>query len=450
MLDVCPDSGLDKLRLYASKGEKDRYAALSYCWGGPQPIVTTLASVEPHQESLVFELLPKTIQDAIITTRELGIRYLWIDALCIIQDSLEDKGRELNKMAGIYKNAYLTISASSAVSCMDGFLQTRTPNPIPERFIFPFRCPDDTMGNVILEKQQNVYGPGPPISKRGWTFQERLLSPRLLMYGDQGLSLECQTGEQRNGGWPARWVAMYDWRPENPIFTKIDRLNEPEVERFRCAWGHMVSEYAARSLTFSEDRLTAISGVAEEFRRVFQGDEYLAGMWKSWLATGLLWSVSDSNVRPRPKQYLAPSWSWASVDGPISSAFTSQYFGMGRAGSEKDLVLVSCKVDPAPLNRVCGGELVLRGKLRPAIWDVEKATLRKPNGEIAITNGTLRDAIESEGYPVDVFCLHLRHTQGMILQVIEEGTYQRKGYWACQYSELSWFEDCELEMLKII
>lgn len=449
VLDVCPDFGLDKLRLYASKGEEDRYAALSYCWGGPQPIVTTHATLESHQESLVFGHLPNTIQDAIITTRNLDIKYLWIDALCIIQDSLEDKGRELDKMAQIYKDAYVTISASSASSCTAGFLETRTPEIIPERFLFPFKCPDRTMGNVILETQKSRdHWPILPIDTRGWTTQERLLSPRVLLYGDR-LSLECQTKEIRNGGHSGHWVGMYDWRPNNPIFMKVEEMNEYNMGRRRCSWGKMVEMYTKRSLTFPEDRLTAFSGVADAFQRAFSGDEYVAGLWKGWITCGLLWSVRDS--QPRPKEYRAPSWSWASVDGAITSTFTSQYMGMGGDSNDDLIAMVSCKVDHAPLHRICGGELVLRGKLQRAIWDVEGSNLKKLNGEIVIASGTSIDAIESEGYPKDVYCLHLRHTNGLILQKIGEGTYQRRGYFAGTYNEVfQWFDDCEQEMLKIV
>ncbi|CAG8977731.1 hypothetical protein HYALB_00012166 [Hymenoscyphus albidus] len=451
VLDVCPNYGLEKLRLYASNGAKDQYAALSYCWGGPQPIVTTLASLESHQKSLVFEELPRTIRDAIIVTRELGIRYLWIDALCIIQDSLEDKGRELDKMGGIYKNAFLTISASSAASCKDGFLQTRIPDHPPERFLLPFRCPDETMGSVIIQSEVDEgIRTLPAIDKRGWTFQERSLSPRLLIYGEQGLSFECQTEEKTNGGRAVKWKPWDDWRANNPIFTKPDTSNEGEIEKLQRAWCFMVENYASRSLTFPEDKLTAISGVAGEFKRFFRGDEYMAGLWKGWILEGLGWFVNtlgDGRIYPRPKEYRAPSWSWASVDGNVIYAFK---YDMGPSSFAEGLKFVSCKVEPAPLNRVSGGELVLEGRLRPALWDVKSLNLTKIDGESADCYTPL-DAIENVtcDKPLDVWCLQVRRNQGMILRKIEEGVYQRKG-WFRTKNDGSWFEHCETVILKIL
>ncbi|CAG8950288.1 hypothetical protein HYFRA_00006780 [Hymenoscyphus fraxineus] len=432
VLDVCPNYGLEKLRLHASHEEKDQYAALSYCWGGPQPIVTTLESLESHQ-------------------RELGIRYLWIDALCIIQDSLEDKGRELDKMGAIYKNALLTISASSAASCKDGFLQTRIPNHTPERFLLPFRCPDETMGSVIIQSEIDEGSRTlPAIDKRGWTFQERSLSPRLLIYGEQGLSFDCQAGEKRNGGRAVKWKPWDDWRANNPIFTK----HEGDIEKLQRAWCFMVENYASRSLTFPEDKLTAISGVVGEFKRFFRGDEYLAGLWKVWILEfqypGLVWFVNtleDGRLYPRPKEYRAPSWSWAIVDGDV--IYASKY-DMGSSSFAEGLMFVSCKVEPAPLNRVSGGDLVLEGRLQPALWDVKNLDLTKGDGESADCY-TLLDAIESVTGDnlLDVWCLQVRTNQGIILRKIGEGMYQRKG-WFRTKNDGNWFEDRETVKLKIL
>ena len=105
--------------------------------------------------------LPATIQDAIIVTRKLGLRYLWVDALCIFQDSTSDKDAEIAKMDQIYQNARLTISAASAEKCQDGFLAPRSWRgdfslPISYSSI-PFACPNGKTGNILLRESMIYY-----------------------------------------------------------------------------------------------------------------------------------------------------------------------------------------------------------------------------------------------------------------------------------------------------
>jgi len=89
----------------SSPGERARYVALSYCWGGTQKVVTTLRTLSEHINTISLEILPRTIRDAIQVTKQLGIRFLWVDSLCIVQDDGVDKDKEIKLMGGIYKNA---------------------------------------------------------------------------------------------------------------------------------------------------------------------------------------------------------------------------------------------------------------------------------------------------------------------------------------------------------
>ncbi len=101
------------------------YITLSYCWGR-QPFLTTVSSnIDSHLQKLEDSKLPQTFRDAIKVTRKLGFRYLWIDALCIIQDSMEDKTKEIGAMENVYSNSALTIAVVSASSVAEGFLQTK-------------------------------------------------------------------------------------------------------------------------------------------------------------------------------------------------------------------------------------------------------------------------------------------------------------------------------------
>ena len=167
-----------------SKNERIRWACLSYCWGDHQPTVTTNATLLQHKSGFSFEGLPKTFQDAITVTHQLGLRFLWIDSLCIIQDDPEDVANEISKMPDIYKHAYVTISASVASGCRDGFLQDR---PWQQPVAIPCRCEGGMMGTAFFTDQSTDGSLYDPVHFRAWTLQERILSPRFLDYSSMHL-----------------------------------------------------------------------------------------------------------------------------------------------------------------------------------------------------------------------------------------------------------------------
>ncbi|KAL5316961.1 hypothetical protein ACEPPN_016013 [Leptodophora sp. 'Broadleaf-Isolate-01'] len=180
---------LDMIQLKeTTQGETGQYVALSYCWGPDgQAKTLTHATIREFKNAIVVRELPQTLRDAILVTRKLGIRYLWIDALCIIQDSDSDKARELTQMPSIYKNALLTVSAAIAEDCEKGFLHDRPQivKEIDQSFCVPliwdvrqpdgelgtevWLCPDEDRGFKIKDYDEEV------IESRGWTFQEAWL-----------------------------------------------------------------------------------------------------------------------------------------------------------------------------------------------------------------------------------------------------------------------------------
>jgi hypothetical protein len=109
----------------SSNGQTGRYAALSYCWGADLPSTTTTINLQAHKSAIDFSTLPQTLKDAIVVVRWLGIEYIWIDCLCILQDSKADWEHESARMADVYSNAHLTIAASRAEHCGEGFLGVR-------------------------------------------------------------------------------------------------------------------------------------------------------------------------------------------------------------------------------------------------------------------------------------------------------------------------------------
>jgi hypothetical protein len=131
VLDVSLFDSTGDTRLFRGDGVRAPYTALSYCWGVPQPASTISVFLESYQKRIPLLSLPRTVQDAIFTTRQLGLQYLWVDSLCIVQDSTDDKASEIANMGEIFRNATITILAARAKTCNEGFLQDRQPPQFP-------------------------------------------------------------------------------------------------------------------------------------------------------------------------------------------------------------------------------------------------------------------------------------------------------------------------------
>ena len=165
------------------------YITLSYCWGQQRFLTTVSTNIEAHLEGLQESSLPQTFIDAIETTRKLGFRYLWIDALCIIQDSADDKAIEIGAMDSIYSNSVLTIAVVNATGVADGFLRTK-----PRlRVDIPYRCPDGALGTVQISPQESIDLWQEPLYTRAWCLQENLLSSRLLLFTNTEVLWQCKS-----------------------------------------------------------------------------------------------------------------------------------------------------------------------------------------------------------------------------------------------------------------
>ncbi|KAI0653355.1 heterokaryon incompatibility protein-domain-containing protein, partial [Cubamyces menziesii] len=365
------------------------YTALSYVWGKRSPgYRTTKANLSFYKVRIDPAILPQTILDAIHVTRALGISLLWIDGLCIVQDSTKDMHHELARMRDVYRHAFLTIDAGSAASVSEGFLQDRQPLHKPDAFL-PFICPpgaeeadrstqDAQVGMVYLVSNSPEYctisDTQKPIAReytshtvrRGWCLQERLLSTRSLIFTTETLQLRCHTHTQNVGG------AHHDGRGDLPLLP--DAIFHPdsyvahesdEWEDTHGRWKEIVEDYSGRELSNSSDKLTAISGLAEMFSPILRSS-YVAGLWcHDTLLHDLLWRPRYP-PRPRTSGYCGPSWSWASSNGEvlwhdepdISSVIAKPWNGGPLAE------VVECTVDlenqNLPFGPVAGGSLILR------------------------------------------------------------------------------------------
>lgn len=315
------------VRLQSNESDtRGSYLALSYCWGkpdpsaSPQPLLLKRHSFRDLERSISIHNLQQTIRDAILVTRKLGYRYLWVDALCIIQEESEDKAHEISRMATIYKNASITLAAGTAERAADGFLKTCPPGSstyLPE---YKFDIPMDNNkkpGNVYLSVE--AYEPHHQLDKRAWTLQEYLLSSRMLIFSDYELLWQCKEVELQsvtgtlNGLEYRQPLESIPWTVFHEDAELDYRGSDSEIA---YQWKTIIRQYTARGMSDPEDRLRAIAGVVSELETLL-GDANVYGHWKKWFIDSLAWFKPPRDRVDRQCLTRAPSWSWVSLDGVI-------------------------------------------------------------------------------------------------------------------------------------
>ncbi|KAJ2985662.1 hypothetical protein NUW58_g5414 [Xylaria curta] len=318
-----------KIRLIESSESslqvRTKFAALSHVWGGlnaSPPLRLLSSNFSQLKRGIQESELPKTFLDAAHVCARLGIRYLWIDSLCIIQDSVDDWREQALLMHLVYSHALVTIVATSAKSCHDGFLE-RNINSIPTaKVAYSFPLGDERSasedGYMVFYDYDNPLDSwrmhainGSKWNTRAWTMQERSLSTRMIHFCQNKIFFECRgclLSEENEPVQQSDAMNSTLW-PRNPSAS---------LEEFHQHWQLSVSEYTSRNLTVSTDRLPAIQSVAEEMAAA-TGQNYIrfAGMWQSNLQRELLWFVMMGKAE-RLDAWRAPSWSWAAVEGQIS------------------------------------------------------------------------------------------------------------------------------------
>lgn len=312
------------------------YITLSHRWGQLEMLKLLKNNETSFRDSIPFENLPRTFQHAIEMTRQLGVRYLWIDALCIVQDSRDDWLAEGAAMADVYKNAFCNLSASSAMDSTGGIFFRRHSNCVTTSLIRP-RWLEAHQKNFIISPHfgeatvQDLEAS--PLQRRGWVLQERLLSPRIVhftatrVFFECHMHIACELFPLGIFDPHAKFCTGCEITSHYSIHRKIQPLELSKIgeQKEIIEWNRLVERYTQCELTYGNDKLIALSGIATHFSRVkVRGIRYLAGIWESQLPYALLW-------RPRglvdvffekQREYRAPSWSWASVDGAITMGFT--------------------------------------------------------------------------------------------------------------------------------
>lgn len=291
--------GSDDVRLVDGKGRQGKYAALTYCWGlNPDAIFkTNSTNIRQNQSRIVFAELNLLFREVVKILRSLRVKYLWIDAICIVQDSKTDWDSEASNMAAIYSNAYLTMSASESTSPDD------------------YRTPQSPVRTVDAKDLQYVIVNG-TLEKRGWCLQERCLSRRIVHLGSTQLHWECPgaTHDEHvvNKYLPETVIGSDQRIMLGPKGFLNDSLPGRGTDPYRL-WYSILGNYGSRSLSFEKDRLPALYGLIDLFKKA-TGDSMISGLWRADIPRGLIWTYRttvehDYDTKAYTPEMI-PSWSW--------------------------------------------------------------------------------------------------------------------------------------------
>lgn len=508
-----------------------QYATLSYRWWSGPTLTTTLSTIGSRKEGIPLASMPQTFQDAVTVTRRLGIKYLWIDALCVIQDSPQDWQRQSSNMGQIYADAWLNISVSGAPDPWTGFLKKRNPLQIsscrhplllsssPGAAVSATKviCPIVPRHDRIIDRDA--------LNSRGWILQEHVLSKRTLHFGLFEIVWEClslwaserepevfetKTSYSRFSKSPSpfdadsrnrkhKWDiirsgiqylrnqnaeelldllgpeeetrACHDeqhirWVLRNLSKTPRERIARykpclycnpvcalppsPTVGQFLAAhhlWYLLVEEYTLRFLTKPNDILPAVSGMARIFQRVFGlRSKYIAGIWSGDILNGLTWKrVRQSHMGHSrspavgPGSNQAPSFSWASINGPVSFSVVQRNLLTGEDDySAQVLEVDSTTAGLDSFGEVSEGFLKLRARTIPlhclientiiptgTPFDYDDPSLQLSNKQILCAS--IRHRRDGDMVPYSYFifrqCL-------LLLPLVPGGNvYRRVGFW---------------------
>lgn len=347
LLRVASGRRLTGVRLVITKDAtiKGPYMTLSHRWAPHAHRFPMLRSstISQFQQGINVRRLPRVFQEAIDLTRQLGVGYLWIDSLCIMQDEDDhsDWDRECLSMDKVYSHAFLNISATLSQSGTESLFHPRN-SQAPS---LPPRIDIDTHGN---RKKQYILNTNfwhdeisdGPLNNRGWVFQERFLACRVLHFGQYQIGWECQVSEAMEafpGGLPPSLTVGSRSKPGNhEALRKASQavlspaqivqngllVSSPAADiRFAEWWNLLIEDYSRCKFTFTKDKLIALSGVAKYVAKSRPADRYLAGMWQSCMVYGLAWFPIHDPGRiysnAGSSGFHAPSWSWASFDGEV-------------------------------------------------------------------------------------------------------------------------------------
>ncbi|ENH67675.1 hypothetical protein FOC1_g10010958 [Fusarium oxysporum f. sp. cubense race 1] len=361
-----------------------RYIALSHRWGAVQPLMLLESLRDTFFKNIPFDTIPPTFQDAIRLANALEVEYIWIDSLCIIQDSKDDWQTEATHMASVYSLAYVTISATAAQDSAAGLREQHSMLKHPCEIIPSWTGFENQIPPVPVRiVNRSAFCDAvlaQPLFRRGWVFQEWILSPRTIHVARDQLWW-TSASDMTSGGFAANETCEgfdFDVHREY-IHTMapgtIYSMESQSEESLQLVWHTLLQEYMSRSLTFESDRLVAFAGIASFYQShaKIKANSYLAGIWRHVLLQDLLWTISEGRKVSPPQNYRAPSWSWASVqpapDTKKKFLIGSKEINIKLSETEQPWVCTVTVIEASvetmgsEFGSVSGGYIVLQGPL---------------------------------------------------------------------------------------
>jgi hypothetical protein len=444
-----PVQGLSP-RLLETAGRRGHYIALSHCWGPPthRPLMTTKSSLARHLTSISWDGLPRLYQDAIIATRSLGFEYIWIDSLCIVQDSHADWLSESQRMGDVYQHARLTIAASHATNSTQScfFSRPESAPAVELPCISAIGQPDGSMyASVLTSDYASISPESGALAFRAWATQEWLLSRRMIFYTEGSLVWSCKTVSQRETG------ASFHSTARNQ------------------RWKNLIEKYSARQLTNQTDSLVALEGIRNELAKKRTNDTYCLGLWKNSMPDQLLWYCLQPGKRHKCELDL-PTWTWASTLHGVrfldlagakntcdAFRFDDAKKTLTLSGAIKAIPSITSLAD-ADTKSACEARFkdvphrIVAGNMLFAILDGDA----DPMGWSVLDEGVIPD---SETYALrlmgktsktdgDVGRRRLHAESVLLLRTDDQQTYRRVGVGRI-FTSKPWFEQCVASTLRI-
>ncbi|KAF9775389.1 hypothetical protein IL306_006506 [Fusarium sp. DS 682] len=470
---------------------KEKYLALSYCWG-PATDTFTLNhhTMEGMLKGIDESRLVAAHRDTIAVSRQLGIRYIWIDALCIIQGDKEDWECESKLMARVYGNATLTITAGRSGDARNSFIANQYEQLAP---CCEFPLGDGELGNVLVGLLRST--DNGITETRGWCCQEKRLSRRVVFFGKEQLIFFCRTSS---------YSEDYNYQKDK-IMSLHGLLNaadgDPQLRKDRLLgfWDTIVLDFSKRQLSNPHDIFAALASIAAPISEALES-RYLAGLWECDLIRCLLWrpgyrvsNIFGPATRPLPTRFApapvirAPSWSWAAIQGGVKPLTLPQFRRMKTKNQSGGLLVRPKQQNPDrwTVDTRCGAdklhmpscELQILGHIQEAIvlsttpssnftaslrkqFKRPTSIMRRPVllGRKELNEGSLSKDLElfvalgifdfDDESIEEVSCLQLTLEEGLMLCKKDDGTFQRVGLF--QLYKVDWFDSVEETEVRLV
>jgi hypothetical protein len=446
VLDISPNTDSKSVRLHTGAGQTGIYFTLSYRWNqtAPTSFQTTMSNEAQYRNEIRIETLPSVMQDAISITRRFGVQYLWIDALCIVQDSPEDWEKGAKEMAAIYKNSLLTIAAATdGKDTTQGCFRIRN-RLQPRPLLAPTPYPGGDNKYVFADRRMTKDGVRPPseLDTRAWVLQEQILSPRVLTYSNQEIYWDCKTlnaSETFPNGIPAFYDTDLQLPDERLFKEAINNTANTQVSQSRLyiSWMKIVEAYSERQMTKETDKLVALLGVVKEASFMFD-DAFVVGLWRKRLVPDLLWWVKSPDKSKRPIEFSAPSWSWLSWNAAISYNLG----GFDTVDNINHCIKASVEAESNPTMPHLSGELKVEGKLFPLRSEVQANTPRLPDQTLALSWMEDIEGTDASQVTCLIVAVSKHYIYALGLLLIQGDRYKRAGlvHWRNNPENVGW--DC--------